>query len=89
MALFKKKPTGPRAVGDIVSGLTAIVAELDDSIAANAANKAETQVERQAEIDRHADAILTLGARESDLDSELNQAATVKGNLAALLGISE
>lgn len=89
MALFSKKPTGPRAVGDIVSGLTAIVAELDDSIAANEANKEDTQAERQAEIDRHADAILDLGAREANLDTELNQAATVKGNLAALLGINE
>jgi hypothetical protein len=89
MALFKKKPTGPRPVGAIVSGLTAIVAELDDSIAANEANKEDALVERQAEIDRHADAILSLGAREADLDNELNQAATVKGNLAALLGISE
>ncbi len=89
MALFSKKPVLPRPVGDIVSGLTAIVAELDDSIASNEANKEETQVERQAEIDRHADAILELGARESNLDSELDQAATVKGNLSALLGIDE
>lgn len=89
MKIFGKKPAGPRSVGDIVGGLTAIVSELDASIAANEVNKEAAQIDRQVEIDRHADAILELGARESDLDSELNQAATVKGNLAALLGISE
>jgi len=89
MALFSKKPITPRSVGDIVGGLTAIVAELDDSITVNEASKEETQVERQAEIDRHATAILDLGARESNLDSELNKAATVKGNLSTLLGLDE
>jgi Holliday junction resolvasome RuvABC DNA-binding subunit len=89
MALFSKKPVVPRPVGEIVSGLTAIVAELDDSIASNEANKEETQIERQAEIERHADAILNLGARETNLDNELNKAATVKGNLSALLGLDE
>ena len=68
---------------------SAIVAELDDSITVNEASKEETQVERQAEIDRHATAILDLGARESNLDSELNKAATVKGNLSTLLGLDE
>ena len=89
MALFSKKPVVPRPVGEIVGGLTAIVAELDDSIASNEANKEETRIERQVEIDRHADAILDLGARETNLDSELNKAATVKGNLSTLLGLDE
>jgi len=86
MSLFSKKPA-LRSVGEIVGGLTAIVQELDASIVANEASKEATAAERQVEIDRHADAILELSGRESSLDQELNQAATVKGNLATLLGL--
>lgn len=89
MKLFGRKPVGPRSVGDILGGLSAIVQELDESITANEVEKETCATERQVEIDRHADAILDLGARDSHLEAELNQAATVKGNLAALLGISD
>lgn len=88
MSLFAKKPA-TRPVTEIVSGLTAIVTELEDSIAVNEAEKTATAEDRDAEIARHEAAIEALSIKDSNLDNELSTASTVKDNLSNLLGISE
>ncbi len=88
MSLFKRKPARVRCVSDIVCGLTAIVQELDDSISGNEVKREETADDRQAEVNRHASAIVSIGAREANLDEELIKANTIRNNLSSLLDIN-
>lgn len=88
MPFFSKKPTKSRCVTDIVCGLTAIVQELGDSISYNEAKRDETADDRQAEDNRHASAIVSIGARETNLDEELIKANTIRNNLSSLLDIN-
>ncbi len=89
MSLFSTKKPVIRPVGEIVSGLTSIVSELEASIAANEAEKVITDEDRRAEIARHEAAIEELSIKDSNLDNELSTAGTVKANLSTLLGVSE